>query len=223
METPQVSNSSQGRISVVVADDHPAMLSGIIHELERHPDMVVLGTVENGDQALHLAQTLQPDVLLLDFSMPGLRTVAVVRRVREMKLPTRIVLLVADNDSSRVTEVLQAGAHAYLLKNESLEAISNAVRAVMRGEMPPSPIVEAGVARKKVLGAAEQTQADLTTREQEVLRQLAKEKSNQEIGNCLHISERTVRFHLGNIYSKLGLKDRDATLAWVIRHGLDEE
>jgi DNA-binding NarL/FixJ family response regulator len=185
--------------------------------------MVVLGTAANGDQALDLAQTSQPDVLLLDFSMPGLATVEVARQVRELKLPTRIVLLTADNDPDRLTEALQTGVHGCLLKTEPLDVIVNAVRDVMHGEMPLSRAIAAGMVREKVLGAAEPAQPAFTKRELDVLRQLAQAKNNQEIGELLGITERAVREHLSNIYRRLKVRDRDAALAWAVRHGLDEE
>jgi NarL family two-component system response regulator LiaR len=224
METPQANTESeQGRIGVVVADAYPAMCSGLVHELKQQPDMVVLGTAANGDQALDLAQTLRADVLLLDFSLPGLPTVEVARRVRELRLITGIVLLTTDNDPDRVTEALHAGVQGCLLKTEPIDVIVNAVRAVMHEQMPLSAAIAAGMVRENVLGAAEPAQPAFTPRELNVLRLLAQAKSNQEIADLLSITERAVREHLTHIYNKLKVRDRNAALAWAVRHGLDEE
>jgi DNA-binding NarL/FixJ family response regulator len=223
LQAPEGTGCDQGRIGVVVADGYPAMRSGLVHELEQQPDMVVLGTATNGDQALELVQTLQPDVLLLDFSMPGLRTMEVVRRVKELKLSTRVVMLTADNDPRLVMEILQTGVYGCLLKDEPLEVISNAVRDVMRGQISLSASVATDVVREKVLGTTEPEQLELTACESRVLRLLAQAKSNREIGKLLGVSERTVRYHLSNIYRKLGLKDRDAALVWAVRYGMDKD
>lgn len=210
------------RISVVVADDHPVVRSGIVYELSRQPDIEVLGAAENGDMALQLAQSLQPQVLVLDLSMPGLRTVDVVRQSRKLPLPPQILILTAHGEIEHVLHLLDAGVAGYLLKDEDPESISVAVRQVANGERSLSPAIAAGMVEHSVAGPAAPAEAVLSPRELDVMRVLASAKSNYEISLMLDMSERTVRYYLRNIYDKLHLTDRTQALAWAIRHGLDK-
>ncbi|HEX6291969.1 MAG TPA: response regulator transcription factor [Herpetosiphonaceae bacterium] len=212
---------SQQRISVVVADDHPVVRSGIVYELSRQPDIQVLGAAENGDMALHLARTLQPQVLVLDLSMPGLRTVDVVRQTRALPSPPRILILTAHSEIEAVLALLNIGVTGYLLKDEDPEMISAAVRSVAHGERSLSPAIAAGVVDHTLSAATSPTLA-LSARELEVLRVLAQAKSNHEIALALDMSERTVRYYLRNIYDKLHVSGRSEALAWAIHHGLDK-
>lgn len=210
------------RISVVVADDHPVVRSGIVYELSRQPDIEVLGAAENGDTALQLAQSLQPQVLVLDVCMPGLRTVDVVRQSRKLPLPPQILILTAHGEIEHVLKLLNAGVTGYLLKDEDPETISVAVRQVAKGERSLSPTVAASVVEHTVAGPTSPSEAVLSPRELDVMRVLASAKSNYEIGLTLDMSERTVRYYLRNIYDKLHLTGRTQALAWAIRHGLDK-
>lgn len=210
------------RISVVVADDHPVVRSGIVYELSRQPDIEVLGAAENGDMALQLAQSLQPQVLVLDLSMPGLKTVEVVRQSRKLPLPPQILILTAHREIEHVLNLLNAGVTGYLLKDEDPEAISVAVRQVAKGERSLSPAIAASVVEHTVSGPAAPSETVLSPRELDVMRVLARAKSNYEIGLTLDMSERTVRYYLRNIYDKLHLTGRSQALAWAIRHELDK-
>jgi DNA-binding NarL/FixJ family response regulator len=210
------------RVSVVVADDHPVVRSGLVYELSRQSDIEVLGTAANGDMALQLAQTLQPKVLVLDLNMPGLRTIEVVRRARMLPVPPRILILTAYSAVEDVLALLTAGATGYLLKDEDPEAISTAVRNVANGERSLSPAIAASIVEHSVAGAAPPFDALLSARELDVLSVLAKAKSNHEIGLALNMSERTVRYYLRNIYDKLNVSGRCEALVWAIRHGLDK-
>ncbi|MBV9788661.1 MAG: response regulator transcription factor [Chloroflexi bacterium] len=210
------------RISVVVADDHPVVRSGIVYELSRQPDIEVLGAAANGDMALQLAQSLQPQVLVLDVSMPGLRTVDVVRQSRKLPSPPQILVLTAHGEIEHVLKLLNAGVTGYLLKDEDPETISVAVRQVAKGERSLSPTIAASMVEHSVAGPAAPAEAVLSPRELEVMRVLASAKSNYEIGLALDMSERTVRYYLRNIYDKLHLTGRTQALAWAIRHGLDQ-
>jgi DNA-binding NarL/FixJ family response regulator len=213
---------SQQRVSVVVADDHPVVRSGLVYELSRQSDIEVLGTAANGDMAFHLAQTLQPKVLLLDLHMPGLRSIEVVRQTRSLPAPPQILILSAYSEVEDVLALLNAGVMGYLLKDEDPEAISAAVRNVANGERSLSPPIAASIVEYTVASAAQPLEAMLSTRELAVLSVLAKAKSNHEIGLTLNMSERTVRYHLRNIYDKLNVTGRCEALIWAIRHGLDK-
>jgi DNA-binding NarL/FixJ family response regulator len=213
---------SQQRVSVVVADDHPVVRSGLVYELSRQSDIEVLGTAANGDIAFQLAQTLQPRVLVLDLNMPGLRTIEVVRRTRTLPVPPRVLILTAYSEVEDVLALLNAGATGYLLKDEDPEAISAAVRNVANGERSLSPAIAASIVEHTVAGTSQPLESVLSSRELDVLSVLAKAKSNHEISLALNMSERTVRYYLRNIYDKLNVTGRCEALVWAIRHGLDK-
>jgi DNA-binding NarL/FixJ family response regulator len=207
-------------IKVLLADDHPALRAGIKGMLEK-ADIEVVGEAGDGDEALRLAERLLPDVLVLDAVMPGLRAPQVIRRLRETCPNLRVLVLTAYDENELVFGLLEAGAVGYVLKEEALETIEAAVRAVARGESWLSQKVGAKV-MKKALGqeAAEEEAIPLTERELEVLQLVAKGWSNQRIAEELSISEGTVKNHVMNIYTKLGVHSRAEAVAWAWQQGL---
>jgi DNA-binding NarL/FixJ family response regulator len=203
-------------IRVVVADDHPIVRRGIMTELAQHTDMEVAGEAVNGYEVLLQIQTRQVDVLVLDINMPGLRPTQVLRQFTTLQSPPQVLVLTAHNDPEHIIALLKAGAKGYALKEEPPDAIIGAVRAVARGETWLSASVMACLVSHSV----QQPEDDLprlSERETEVLEQLVHGKDNQEIGDALSISERTVRFHLRNIYIKLGIQRRGEAIAWGLR------
>lgn len=202
---------------VLLADDHPGVRSGIRNELARHADIEVIGEAVDGDEALRLAQTLQPDVLLLDLAMPGLKAVQIIRQLRARPAPPRVLVLTAHRDNELVLGMLHAGATGYLLKDEDPAAIVDGVRAAARGR----PWLSAAVVETLAKHAAEEgtppTAPELSAREMEVLRLLARGYSNQKIATELGVTERTVRHHLHNLYDKLGVKGRGEAIARAAR------
>lgn len=222
---PQLANEApvQQQIRVVVADDHPVVRSGIVYELERQPDIIVLGAAENGDAALLLAQTHQPDVLVLDLSMPGLPAAEVIRQVRAMPSAAGVMMLTAYGEPELVLSMLQAGAIGYVLKDADPSEIAIAVRPVRRRERWLSAAIADILVDTTVRKATEPAQRPLSARELEVLRLLAAGKTNQGIGSALDIMERTVSFHISNITGKLRLRNRSEVIAWAIRHGFGSD
>jgi len=207
-------------IKVLLADDHPALRAGIKGMLEK-ADIEVIGEAADGDEALRLAERLRPDVLVLDAVMPGLRAPQVIHHLRETCPDLRVLVLTAYDDNELVFGLLEAGAVGYVLKEEALETIEAAVRAAARGEPWLSPKVAAKV-MKKALGKeeAEEEAIPLTERELEVLQLMAKGWSNKRIAKELSITERTVRFHVGNILTKLGVESRTEAVVEGIRRSL---
>jgi DNA-binding NarL/FixJ family response regulator len=197
------------RISVILADDHPAVLAGIRGALEEAPDIEVLGCAGRGDEALHLIETLNPQVALLDYRLPGLDGPAVV--------------LSAYASDAYVHSMLTAGASGYLLKDEALEVVVEAVRAVAAGEVWFSSSVEkqarswAGCRSPQPPGVA-----NLTPREQEVLRLVAQGWSNARIADEFKIVEGTVKQHVCSIYAKLNVHSRAEAVAWAWQQELME-
>jgi two-component system response regulator DegU len=207
-------------IRVVVADDHPIVRSGIRNELARHPDIEVIGEATNGDEALSLARTLQPDVLLLDINMPGLQAVKVVKNLRELPSMPYVVVLSVCEDEEHVIALLAAGAKGYILKDEKPIVIAETVRGVEQGGLWLSPKV-AQVMGRTVKGAAGDTsEKALTPRELEVLKMMTRGFDNPKIAQELSVTEATVKFHVGNIYAKLAVTSRVEAVLCALRQAL---
>jgi DNA-binding NarL/FixJ family response regulator len=201
-------------IRVLLVDDHPIIRSGIRMLLEQAPDIVVVGETDRGDDVVALVGRLQPDVLLLDMEMPGKSGVDVARELQKAGATARILVLSAYDDDQYISSLLANGAAGYLTKEEALGTIVEAVRGVARGEegwfSRRAAAQIAAMARKESSGGLA-----LTEREEEVLAMLAKGWTNTKIANELSVSERTVRFHLSNIYDKLGVGSRAEAIAWA--------
>jgi DNA-binding NarL/FixJ family response regulator len=204
---------------VVLADDHPVVRSGIRNLLEKAAGIEVVGEARGGEEALQLAESLLPDVLLLDMEMPDLKGVEVAQKLREMGSPVRILALSAYDDRQYILELLANGAAGYLVKEEVPETIIEAVRGVARGEQG---WVSRRVASQMAdwIHAEEPGKMGLTTREMDVLRLVVAGKTNQEIGIALGISEKTVEKHLEGVFSKLGVASRVEAAVVAVRKDL---
>jgi len=226
LPTVPTDSREQRPIRIVVADDHSIVRDGIIQELRRHADLAVVGTAATGAAAtgaaaLEQAHQLLPDVLLLDLCMPGLQAIEVVRQVRTRLPDTRVLMLTAYGDVDQVLALLAAGATGYMLKDEEPATIAQAVRAVARGEAWLSTSIATSLGQHMAQRAGEPEPGLLSAREIEILHWLAQAKSNAEIGGLVGLSERTVRYHLGNICTKFGMSSRRELLAWAVRQGFD--
>lgn len=210
----------QQLIRVVVADDHPVVRNGIIYELACQPDISVLGTAENGDEALQVVQTIQPDVLVTDLSMPGLRAIELIRRARSLPVPPRVLILTAYAELDSVLTLIDAGVTGYLLKDEDPATISAAVRAVARGEPWLSARVAVNMLDRRVRSTGEPPPPLLSVRGLDVLRLVVAGKTNHEIGVTLGISEKTVEKHLAEVFAKLGVSSRVEAAVRAVREGL---
>lgn len=214
--------SSSSVIRTLVADDHAVVRRGIVNELTRHGDIEVLGEASNGHDVLRQVQSLTLDVLLLDINMPGTPTLDVIRQIATLPARPHVIVLTAHNDSEHILMMLKAGVKGYILKDENPENIAVAMRTVMQGDTWLSAAVLTRVINHSVNEPAASSLPQLSDREVEVLEQLVLGKDNQEIGDVLRISERTVRFHLHNIYDKLGVRRRGEAIAWGIRERLGQ-
>ena len=204
-------------IKILVADDHKIVRSGIISELSKFKEFSIVGEAENGDEALVKTIENQPDVLLLDITMPGMKVIDVMRKIQSMEMPTKILILSAFCDSGIVYGALHVGAKGYLIKDEAPYIIAEAVRAVARGDAWFSPAVSKILA-DKALERNELSENQLTKREWEILKSLKDGKSNQDIATLYQISKRTVEFHLTNIYKKINVNSRIKAALWVEEH-----
>lgn len=206
-------------IRVVVADDHRVVRAGIEAVLALVDDIDVVACVANGQEAAEAVAREQPDVVLMDLSMPVLDGVAATRAILRRHPQTRIVILTSFSDRDRILDAIDAGAAGYLLKDAEPDDVVRAIRAAARGEVPLDPRAAAvAIRRPSTLrpGAA----AELTDREQEVLGLLTEGLANKQIARRLGISEKTVKAHLTHAFTRLGVTDRTQAALWAARHGL---
>ncbi len=205
-------------IRVMIVDDHAVVRGGLSKFLQVHKDLELVGEAENGVEAVRLARQLQPDVVLMDLKMPEMDGVAASRELRAQHPKLRVIVLTSFAEDNMVQGALQAGATGYLLKNVTGADLANAIRAAHAGRITlSSEATEALVhaAANPIVPADE-----LTEREREVLALMVDGLSNQEIANRLFLSLGTVKFHTGNIYSKLGVDSRVAAVTLAIQRRL---
>lgn len=209
------------RISVILADDHPALLTGLCTALQEATDIEVLACAARGDEALELVQTLRPDVALLDCRLPGLDGPQVAQAICDQGLPTRVLVLSAYASDTYVYRMLTAGAAGYLVKEEALETVVTAVRTVAHGGCWFSPVVQPQVTAWTEGATPQPTEvAALTPREREVLQLVAQGLDNARIAENLSIAEGTVKNHVAGIYGKLNVRSRAEAVAWAWQHDL---
>lgn len=211
-----------GAIRILVADDHPVVRDGLVAMLHSEPDFDVVGEAESGPEAVRLVQRLTPDVLLLDLEMPGLDGVGVLRRLRELDCPTRVIVFTVFDTDERIIAAVEAGASGYLLKGVPRAEIFSAVRIVHGGGSLLQPVVASTVLRHVAARAhvAEPEPVALTPRETSVLQLLARGRSNKQIAASLGVSERTVKFHVSTLFTKLGATNRTEAVTRAIQAGL---
>jgi DNA-binding NarL/FixJ family response regulator len=207
-------------IQILIADDHPIVREGLTAVLETQPDFAIVGAAASGTQAIELALTLRPDVILLDLALPELDGVAALRQIRAADPAAHVIIFTAFDTDERILAAVQAGAQGYLLKGAPREELFQAIRVVHGGGSLLQPVVAARLLRQFSGAAALPEQ--LTERELEVLRQLAKGRQNKEIATELWISERTVKFHVSAILAKLGVGNRTEAVSKAAQLGLVE-
>ena len=206
-------------IHILLADDHSVVRHGFRRILDAQEDMEVVGEVSNGREAVEQATVLQPDVIIMDVTMPELNGIEATRRIAELVPRARVLALSMHRDSVYVREILRAGARGYLLKDSSEVDLISAVRAVAQGEGYLSPAVSEAVLsdyRKHVTNPIDM----LTSREREVLQLVAEGKTNKEIATGLNLSVYTVEAHRGKIMEKLNLHSASEMVRFAIRNGL---
>jgi len=203
----------QDRTRVIVVDDHTLMREGVAAVIARQSDMIVVGEAVNGEDALALVESEQPDVLLLDLRMPKLNGVAVIERLCPKCPGLAIVVLSTYDTDDDIIRALRAGAKAYLLKDTPPRELADCVRAVHGG----GNYVSAAIGAKL---AAQATQISLTFRELDVIKLIARGSLNKEIADRLDITEGTVKSHTSALFSKLGVSNRTESVREAVRRGL---
>jgi DNA-binding NarL/FixJ family response regulator len=212
---------------VLVVDDHAVVRRGLLAFLDSEPDLEVVGEAEGGVQALELlarlaSQGRRPHVVVMDLQMQPLDGIDSTRQIRSRYSEVEVVALTSFGEEERVHAALEAGASGYLLKDSDADEVSAAIRAAHRGELPLDPAVARDLTSSLRAESRDAPDAELTTRELEILRLLGAGKSNKEIAAELQISVRTARTHVSNILGKLDLTSRTQAALWAVRQGLVE-
>lgn len=219
----QEQQKPNGKVTVVIADDHMILREGLRGLLEEYDDLVIIGEATNGAQAVEITTSLKPNVLLLDLIMPEMGGVEVLEVLAAEDLPTRTIVLTGADDDELLARSIQSGAMGYLLKDAASTQLVDAIRKVAEGGcwLPPD------LTSKLFHGMAKKPQGEdsarlslLTAREVEVLKLLGEAKSNSDIADQLFISEHTVKVHVSRILEKLGLSARAEAVRFAIRSGL---
>ncbi|QKW39871.1 response regulator transcription factor [Actinomadura sp. NAK00032] len=210
-----------GVIKVLIADDHPVVRQGLRTFLGIQDDIEVVGEAEDGASAVTLAESLEPDIVLMDLKMPGADGLAALTELRARGVKARVLVLTSVTERGHVLPAVQAGAAGYLYKDVDPQALVQAIRAVNDGHVLFAPDAAEAMLRD---GTAERDDdrgmAALTEREREVLVHIARGRSNREIARALVVSEKTVKTHVSNLLMKLGVQDRTQAALYAVRHGV---
>ena len=204
-------------MKILIADDHPLVLAGTSEILRREEGFEVVGEARSGPEALALVSRLRPDVLLLDMRMPGLDGFACLDRVRTRHPEVKVVVLSMFADPEQAQAAFKAGACGYILKSIDCNDLASAIRQAVDGTayhaLGLPALNESTVARA----------AGLTERELEIVKAVARGLSNKAISKELWVTEQTVKFHLTNVYRKLGVANRTEAARWAFSHGFVDE
>jgi DNA-binding NarL/FixJ family response regulator len=198
-------------IGVVIVDDQPLFRDGLATLLSTDPELAVVGIAGDGAEAVRVCQAVHPSVVLMDLRMPVMDGATAIRKLSVAEPRARVIVLTTFGDDASVFDALRAGAVGYLLKDASRDELRAAIRAAHRGESMLSPAVATKVIAELARladTAPPRTVLDLSTREIDVLRLIARGASNKEIASALALSEGTVKNHLTKIFEKLGVADR---------------
>jgi two-component system NarL family response regulator len=205
--------SQSNIIRILIADDHPIIGQALTMFLECEPDITVVGYASDGRKALELFRKHQPDVAVMDLQMPKMEGADAIAAICAKFKDARIVVLTGFDGDEDIYRGLQAGAKGYILKGAEPKELLDAIRTVYKGQKYIPPSIAAKLAER--MGSPE-----LSDRELEVLRLIAKGKNNHQISNVLNIAESTVRFHANNIFGKLNASDRTQALVTALNRGI---
>lgn len=215
---------TDGRIRVLIADDHALLREGLRHILSMEDDIEVIGEACNGDEVLELSASLLPDIVIMDINMPNTNGLEATKRLKSSIPSTEIVALTIHSDEEYVLGILKSGAKGYVLKDDDPSNLIQAIRRVVSGGSYVPPDLLTGVLEEfRRYSPGEQPEpATLSPREMEVLRLIVEGRSNAEIASELYISEKTVKNHVTNILRKCSLNDRTQAAVYALRNHLVE-
>ena len=207
-------------IRVIVADDHHLVRQGLRALLENSREVEVVGEASTGQEAVELAEKLQPDVVVMDLSMPRLDGVQAATRILELKTPTEVVIVSMHADTAIVQNLVRRGVKGYLLKDALASELMFAIRSASAGKLYLSPTISEAVMNMLMMPAGEDVTVELTPREREVLQLVAEGHTNTAIANILSISVKTVEKHRANLMNKLEADDLATLIRVAIKRGL---
>lgn len=211
-------------VRILVVDDHTIVRQGLKALLEAQPGFQVIGEADNGREAVKKAQELSPDVVIMDIAMPILNGLEATRQIKRVLPDTKVIALTMYNDEEYVFQILKSGASGYLIKETAAIELINAIRSIKMGNPFFSPAISRKImesylredTEKKPKGESDK----LTNREKEVLQLIAEGYTNNEIGNLMNISVKTVETHRAHIMSKLDIHDVAGLIKYAIKKGL---
>jgi DNA-binding NarL/FixJ family response regulator len=217
-----MSEKEYAPIRIVIAEDHSVVRQALRVMLEMEPDVTVVGEAVDGEKAIQLTQEFKPDLVILDVRMQGMDGVEATRRIREKFPKIAILILTGFGDEEILLQAVEAGAHGFLLKDATHEELLDAIHRLVKGESLVTPSLLRRLLDEFAHRHEEPHPAhdQLTPREEEVLRALARGLRNEEIARELVISEKTVKTHLTSIFGKLHVDGRSQAIIYAIRHGL---
>ena len=205
-------------IRILLVDDHPLFREGVAHSLAATDDFVVVGEAGSGEEALSLAAALQPDMVLLDVSMPGMGGIAAAEKLSVSLPGVRIMMLTVAEDPECLLAALKNGAHGYVLKGVSAAELRRIAASVADGEAYVTPALAAELLVEFSRARPQDALSSLTPRESGVLELLSRGLTNREIGEHLHLAEKTVKHHMTSILQKLHVRSRTEAVALALRN-----
>jgi DNA-binding NarL/FixJ family response regulator len=204
-------------VRVLIADDHGVVRQGLRMFLSLDPELAVVGEAENGEEALLMTRELGPDVVLMDLLMPGMDGVEATRAIRNELPDVEVMALTSVLEDNFVTAAVRAGAIGYLLKDSKPEELIRAIKGAADGQVQLAPEAAARLMREV---RAPESPEELTDRETEILKLLARGKANKQIGSTLFLEEKTIKAHVSSILKKLKVQSRTQAALQAVRAGL---
>jgi DNA-binding NarL/FixJ family response regulator len=221
-----MNNDSNGKIKVLITDDHALFRTGVKASLAHYQDIEFIGEAENGMQLLNLVKFLEPDVILLDIQMPIMDGIATLPEVKKVLPNTKIVMLTMNDDVSMISKLMEIGANSYLTKNSDSETIYEAIKTVHHKEYffneYTNKAMLNGLRNKRVMESAVPDEAELSDKEIHVLKLMCDEKSTKEIADIVEISPRTVEAIRDRLKIKTGAKTTAGLILYAVKHGIVE-
>lgn len=216
------------KIKVAIADDHSVVREGLRALFRTAPDIILVGEARDGEEAITMVQQRKPDVIILDISMPHCNGIEATKRLKDLAVKSKILILSMYDDEDHVYQMIQAGADGYILKNANREELFEAIRAVTKGRNYFGPLISALLVDefvRRFRGPRETSKTNgpvLTKRETEVLRYVTKGMTSREIAKELFLSVRTVNSHRNNLMQKLKIHDTAGLVRYAMANGLLE-
>ncbi len=206
------------KIKLLLVEDHHIVRRGLVFFLKTREEFEIVGEAENGEEAFTFVRTERPDVVLMDLSMPKMDGIEATKRIKQYDETIKILILSSFSEQDYVIPALEAGADGYQLKEVQPEQLVASIVAVHQGNANFHPKITPALLGRSAV-KKENPFSMLTKREQEVLREIAKGRSNKEIAAELHITEQTVKTHVSNILAKLEVDDRTQAALYAVKHG----